>query len=95
VLLSATASGYPSAARPAVLVTPAGQTEANLGLGPWPFGDYNADGVVAFDDLEHMAPCLTGPDNGPPAAGCDLFDSEADNDTDVVDLAAFQTAFGA
>jgi uncharacterized lipoprotein YddW (UPF0748 family) len=89
--LGATSSDYPEEAyRPAVLIERAGYTEANFALGAWLPGDYDVDGDVDFDDFTHFEPALTGPDNGPPPAGGDLFDFDADNDVDLFDLAVLQ-----
>lgn len=91
--LSAAYPGYAAAVRPAVRVERAGWTEANFALGGWLPGDYDVDADVDFDDYTHFAPCLTGPDLGPPPAGCDLFDFDLDDDLDLDDLAVFQAAF--
>ncbi len=94
VAVTATFSGFSGEVRPAVLVLPAYYTEANFSLGTWPAGDYDVDGDVDLDDSDRFLPCLTGPDNGPPGAGCDLFDFDIDNDTDVPDFAVLQESFG-
>jgi uncharacterized lipoprotein YddW (UPF0748 family) len=95
VPLSASDTDYPEDAhRPAVLVERAGYTEANFALGIWLPGDYDVDGDVDFDDFAHFAPGITGPDSGPPPAGCDLFDFDADNDVDLADFGVFQESFG-
>ncbi|MFH1745643.1 MAG: family 10 glycosylhydrolase [Planctomycetota bacterium] len=92
--LSASYPGYADAARPFVLLERAGYTEANLALGDWLAGDYDVDGDVDLADLDHMISCLTAPDNGPPAAGCDLFDFDLDHDVDLADFAVLQASFG-
>jgi hypothetical protein len=92
--LSASYPGYPEVVRPWVLVERAGYTEANLALGAWLPGDYDVDGDVDFDDFTNLAPAMTGPDNGPPPAGADLFDFDEDDDVDLIDFAGFQTSFG-
>jgi len=84
---------YDNVARPAVLVERAGFTEANLAFGAWQPGDYDADGDVDLDDFARFAPCLTGPGQGPPAAGCDLFDFDLDGDVDMGDVRLFQASF--
>ncbi len=95
VPLSATDADYPEDAyRPAVLVERAGYTEANFALGIWLPGDYDVDGDVDFDDFTRFAPGMTGSDNGPPPAGCDLFDFDVDNDVDLTDFRVFQESFG-
>ncbi len=92
--LGAEYPGYDDVERPAVLIERAGYTEANLALGDWLPGDYDVDGDVDWDDYVQLAPSLTGPNNGPPPAGADLFDFDADNDVDLRDLAVFQGTFG-
>jgi len=95
VPLSASDPDYPEEAyRPAVLVERAGYTEANFALGVWLPGDYDVDGDVDFNDFTRFAPGMTGPDNGPPPAGCDLFDFDVDNDVDLTDFRVFQESFG-
>lgn len=91
--IGATYPGYPDVVRPAVLVERAGYTEANLALGDWLAGDYDVDGDVDFDDFLRFKPSLTGPDNGPPPAGGDLFDFDVDNDVDLTDFSVFQQSF--
>jgi hypothetical protein len=86
--------GYADAERSAVLITPGGYTEANLALGDWVTGDYDVDGDVDFTDFEQFAPPITGPDNGPPLPGADLFDFDSDNDIDMTDFSVFQASVG-
>ena len=93
VAVSVSAAGFAEVTRPAVLVQRAGYTEANFALGDWLLGDYDVDLDVDVDDLDELAPRLTGPDNGFPPAGGDLFDFDLDNDVDLFDFAEFQTAF--
>lgn len=92
--LTATDADYAEDAhRPAVLIERAGYTEANFALGTWLPGDYDVDGDVDLDDFIRFEPALTGPDHGPPPAGCDLFDFDTDNDVDLHDFATFQDSF--
>jgi hypothetical protein len=56
-------------------------------------GDYDGDGDVDLDDYEHFPGCMTGPDGGPIAGECDVFDFEPDDDVDLADFAEFQVAF--
>jgi len=93
VPLSAYSPGYAQVVRPAVLIERGTYTEANIGLGIWWPGDYDVDGDVDTDDFSHFGPSITGPDNGPPPAGCDLFDFDADDDVDLSDVAVFQQWF--
>lgn len=52
------------------------------------FGDHDADGDVDMEDtLHYPADCMTGPDNGPPPLGCEVFDFNNDDDVDMEDFA--------
>ncbi|MCP4248874.1 MAG: hypothetical protein GY778_17665 [bacterium] len=53
-------------------------------------GDDDCDGDADVDDFVAWPACMTGPDNGPYAAGCEVFDFDADDDVDVRDFAGFQ-----
>jgi hypothetical protein len=89
-------AGYdatPDVSRPAVLVERAGMTEVNLAIGPWLSGDYDVDGDVDEEDYARFGDCITGPDAGPIAAGCDLFDFDLDADVDAGDFQTFQESF--
>ncbi|MCH7813327.1 MAG: hypothetical protein IID40_04825 [Planctomycetes bacterium] len=55
--------------------------------------DYDGDGDVDLTDAVEWEACMTGPDNGPYAIGCDPFDSDADNDVDLDDFGGLQQAF--
>jgi uncharacterized lipoprotein YddW (UPF0748 family) len=92
--VSAVATGYTEVARSAVLVERAGDTEINFALGTWLDGDYDVDGDVDAADYARFFACLTGPDNGPLAGGCDLFDYDADADIDCYDFQLFQASAG-
>ena len=94
VSVSAVATGYAEVARSAVLVERAGDTEINFALGTWLDGDYDVDGDVDPADYARFFECLTGPDNGPLAGGCDLFDYDADADIDCYDFQLFQASAG-
>ncbi|MCP4250726.1 MAG: family 10 glycosylhydrolase [bacterium] len=93
VPLSAAFSGYADVQRPAVLVQRATFTEANFALGTWLPGDYDVDADVDIDDYQNLDACQTGPDGGPLAAGCDLFDFDDDDDVDLEDHRVFQESF--
>ena len=54
-------------------------------------GDYDGDRDVDAQDFVGGVACMTGPDNGPYAAGCEALDFEYDQDVDLADLAAFQS----
>lgn len=59
-------------------------------------GDYNCDRVVDLADFSNWSACMTGPNiTETEALPCPAFDFNADGDTDLLDLAAFQTHFGA
>ncbi|MCP4251014.1 MAG: hypothetical protein GY778_28585, partial [bacterium] len=55
--------------------------------------DYDGDGDVDLADADEWTACMTGPDNGPYAAGCDPFDGDGDDDVDLDDFGGFQEAF--
>ncbi|MCP4594125.1 MAG: hypothetical protein GY842_25630, partial [bacterium] len=52
-------------------------------------GDAEGDDDVDLADYASFPACLTGPDNGPPAPQCAVFDFEPDNDVDLADFVAF------
>lgn len=54
--------------------------------------DCDADGAVDLDDYADFEACLDGPD-ATPAAGCDCFDRDGDNDVDLFDFALFTLQF--
>ncbi len=56
-------------------------------------GDCDDDGDVDLIDYACFHDCLTGP-NGGLLPGCEPFDFDGDNDTDVFDFAELQVAFG-
>ncbi len=60
-------------------------------LGP---ADFDSDCDVDLNDYVHWLNCVTGPDGGPLANGCDVFDFDVDNDVDLVDFAGSQAEFG-
>ncbi len=93
VPVGASATGYGLVTRPAVWIDRGHFTEANIALTFWLPGDYDVDADVDMADIDKFAPCMTGPDNGPPPRGCDLFDRESDSDVDVHDFAEIQTWF--
>jgi hypothetical protein len=59
-----------------------------LTLGPPP-GDFNRDGDVDLDDLEHFEGCGSGPAI-PFPTGCGVADFDSDGDVDQTDFAMFQ-----
>jgi len=59
-------------------------------------GDFVATTTEVTLDLAYFAGwdgCMTGPNNGPYPAGCSAFDSDCDDDIDLVDHAALQVKF--
>ncbi len=92
---SVSTPGFTQVVRPNVLVERAGFTEANFGMGPWLFGDYDVDSDVDADDWLKFEQMWTGPDLGPPPAGGDIFDDDADLDVDLHDFSTLQVLFGA
>jgi hypothetical protein len=57
-------------------------------------GDFDGNGSVGLPDFVEFAACLSGPGGGAPPS-CACADLDADDDVDLVDHAAFQSAFGA
>ena len=60
--------------------------------------DFECDGDVDLEDYTALSNCVSGPNGAPgfvpPSQGClDYFDTDADEDVDLVDLAAFQAVF--
>ena len=53
-------------------------------------GDHDQDGDVDLDDFAGFPDCLTGPDGGPAAEGCEAFGCDTDNDVDLADFAWLQ-----
>ncbi|HEY3246359.1 MAG TPA: hypothetical protein VGM03_23690 [Phycisphaerae bacterium] len=62
------------------------------GESPVPFADCNGDGSVTLADYATFAGCVSGPGIAS-GAGCGCARSDVDNDTDLVDAAAFQNVF--
>ena len=56
-------------------------------------GDADGDGDIDLDDFALFPPCMTGPEAGPVAGGCNVFDFDTDDDVDLDDFAGFQQAF--
>ena len=56
-------------------------------------GDADGDGDVDLFDFETYVDCVTGPDAGPVAEGCDVVDLDGDDDVDFVDLNEFQLRY--
>ncbi len=62
----------------------------NVIVGPPAPGDCDEDGDVDLDDLIAFEDCATGPDQGPPAPGCEGKDLDADGDIDQDDFGIVQ-----
>ena len=56
------------------------------------FADWDTDCDVDLDDHDAFASCMTGPDVLY-APGCEVFDSDLDDNVDLKDAAALQLAF--
>ncbi len=73
---------------------PAQTITVTLTVSPPPIpGDLNHDGYVNSQDLTLFSGCMTGPGNGPPAAGCEEADINTDNDVDQADFGLMQRCF--
>ena len=59
------------------------------GAGPVP-GDFDRDGDVDAEDLDHFEGCATGAEAGPPAEGCQVADLDGDDDVDQSDFGILQ-----
>lgn len=66
----------------------------DMGAYEFGIGDADCDRDVDSQDFVLGVECVTGPDNGPYAAGCAALDFEYDHDVDLADLAALQCLFG-
>ncbi len=58
-----------------------------------PPGDCEDDGDVDLFDYDQFQRCMTGPDAGPPAPGCNCFDLDQNDTIDLLDFAITQTHF--
>jgi hypothetical protein len=61
-----------------------------VAVGPCVAGDLDCDGDVALEDLSVFASSMNGPDV---SATCGAFDSDGDDDVDLVDFAEVQRQF--
>jgi hypothetical protein len=52
--------------------------------------DFDEDGDVDLEDFGAFQVCHTGPNEGPPDAGCEWADFDSDNDVDLSDFGLFQ-----
>lgn len=64
------------------LVTVASPALCTEFVGP----DFNHDCYVDMDDYRLFQLCMTGPDAGPPSAGCETMDLDEDGDVDELDF---------
>ncbi len=67
---------------------------ADMGAYESGIGDFDCDETVDLTDFAHWQPCMTGPEDGPYAAGCVSLDFDLDGDVDIADLSGFQQIFG-
>jgi len=56
-------------------------------------GDFDVDCAVTMADFMMFASCITGPDSGGLELGCEAADLDNDGDSDLRDIAMFQSAF--
>ncbi|MCP4249380.1 MAG: hypothetical protein GY778_20240 [bacterium] len=64
----------------------------DMGAYEFGMGDYNCDETIDLVDFTDWDTCLTGPNNGPYAPGCQAFDFEFDSDVDLNDFGGLQGA---
>ncbi len=60
---------------------------------PVPPGDANEDGIVNLVDYAEFYACSLGPDGGPTAVQCRVFDVNRSGNVDLADFAAIQVAY--
>ncbi|HRX85015.1 MAG TPA: GEVED domain-containing protein, partial [Phycisphaerae bacterium] len=56
-------------------------------------GDCTHDGIVGLADHLVLGACMTGPNQGPMAPGCECIDLDVDSDVDLRDFALFTQIF--
>lgn len=71
---------------------PGGAAEYKFAVTSGVTGDLDYDGDLDFADILHFAACLTGPDRSC-AFRCRVGDADQDEDIDIEDLAAIQSAY--
>lgn len=72
---------------------PVAMATQTVTLGAYSIGDFDADTLVTLADHADFVGCLTGPQHGPPAPGCEPGDVDADTDVDLEDFSRLQTRF--
>ena len=65
----------------------------DMGAYEFGIGDFDSDKQVDLADFDSWFACMTGPNAGPYAGGCEVFDFEFDEDVDLFDVAGFQQVF--
>ena len=65
----------------------------DMGAYEFGIGDFDCDQVVSLLDFAAWTTCMTDPEQGPYAEGCEAFDFEYDGDVDLTDFAEFQLVF--
>ena len=62
----------------------------DMGAYEFGIGDYDCDRAVDLGDFASWSSCMTGPQGGPYAVGCEAFDFNADGDVDFGDFSVMQ-----
>ena len=65
----------------------------DMGAHEFGIGDHDCGQIVDLLDFAQWQTCMTGPEGGAYADGCEVFDFEYDGDVDLFDFAGFQGAF--
>ena len=66
----------------------------DMGAYEFGIGDFTCNREVDLNDYASWMDCMTGPDGGPHADGCEAFDFDADSDVDLQDFAGMQGLLG-
>ena len=68
-------------------------SRVDMGAYEFAIGDFDCDQVVDLADFASWASCMTGPENGSYADGCETFDFEFDGDVDLHDVSGLLQVF--